>query len=68
MPSKGSQIVPVRFEAELLSLMKRTIEQRNAVSPNEPWTMSDFIRAAVQEKLAHMERSRKRPKRPHPTG
>ena len=63
MPSKGSQIVPVRFEAEQLSLMKRTIAQRNEVTQLEPWTMSDFIRTAVAEKLAHMERSRKGRKR-----
>jgi len=57
--SKGRPIVPVRFGEGTLSSMKRIVEQRNARTRNEPWTMSDFIRVAVEEKIAHMERSRR---------
>jgi len=64
MPSPGNQIVPVRFDATTLSSMRDAVEQRNFFTKKEPWNMSDFIRVAVREKLAHMERSRKGRKRP----
>jgi len=57
--SKGNPIVPVRFDSAMLFQMRDAIAQRNERTSNEPWTMSDFIKAAVWEKLCHMERSRK---------
>lgn len=58
--SLGNPKVIVRFEQGLLDLIERTIEDRNGRTKREPWTLSDFIRDAVREKLDHMRRARRR--------
>lgn len=58
--SAGSRIVPVRIPEDLELAILDCIAGRNLRSPNEPWTMSEFIRQAITEKLCHMERSRSR--------
>jgi metal-responsive CopG/Arc/MetJ family transcriptional regulator len=58
MPSKGRQVVPVRFSPELLALVDETIASRNRHSPGEPWDRSEFIRQAVRDKISHARRSR----------
>lgn len=57
--SKGSKIIPVRMEASLIESISRQLNSRNEKSANSPWTMSDFIRASVIEKLQHYRRSQR---------
>jgi len=58
MPSKGNPIIKTRVNAELEQEVETTIRRRNLHSDNEPWDTSAFIRAAIKEKIQHMERSR----------
>lgn len=62
MPGKGSRIVPVRIPEELLRRVELQIAQRNMVTNEAPWTMSDFVRVSVERNLSKMERSRRRTK------
>jgi hypothetical protein len=57
--SKGNQIVPVRMSCQLKGEIDDAVGSRNAVSPEAPMTVSDWIRAACQEKIDHLKRSRK---------
>jgi len=58
MPSKGNPIVKTRVTTDLEREVEITINRRNLHSDNEPWDVSEFIRSAIREKIAHMERSR----------
>lgn len=57
--SKGSKIIQVRIKEERLRGMDMQIAQLNIFSKKRRWTRSAFIQAAIDEKLAKMERSRK---------
>lgn len=61
--SKGTKITGVRIPAELREEMKLTIARANVFKVDEPWNQTDFILAAIREKIAKMERSRKGRKR-----
>jgi hypothetical protein len=61
--SKGTPVQTVRISPGTLVLVQDAVARRNANTADEPWTVSDFIRQAVFDKLAHMERSRKRRKK-----
>lgn len=56
--SKGSKIVPVRIDEDLLEQMEQAIESRNAATQEEPFNVSDYIRFCIRTKLAHTARSR----------
>lgn len=58
--SKGSTIVPVRIPSDLLRQVEETYLGRNLFAPKNPWTLSDFVRVALKEKIAKMQRSRKK--------
>lgn len=61
--SKGSPIVPVRIPQSLLHEISQCIDRRNLWTLREEWTTSSFVIAAIREKIAKMERSRrKRPR------
>lgn len=62
--SKGSQVVPVRITRELLDLINAAIESRNDASPQEPMSLSSWIRAAINEKLRHLVRGRSKSCKP----
>lgn len=64
--SKGSPIIPTRIPTELLGEIDAAIERANRHRKGEALTRSSFLIAAVREKLAKMERSRKR--RPRQAG
>lgn len=56
--SKGSKVVPVRIEADLLAAICQQIDMTNEVRREEPYTLSEFIRSALREKLDKMRRGR----------
>jgi len=55
--SKGNPRVILRMPAAELAELEKFIAASNERRRGEPWTMSDFIRAAVREKIAKMGRS-----------
>lgn len=57
--SKGSKIVPVRFDDATYASMIAEIERYNQSWKVEPFTVSTFIRKAVLEKIAYHQRGRK---------
>jgi len=59
MPTKGNKRQTIRFPPQEESEMSVTIKRRNVHTINEPWDTSAFVRKAVAEKIAHMERSRR---------
>ncbi len=58
--SKGSKIVNVRIEDQLHERMQEELTRRNELTSQSVWSMSDYIRQAVMEKIAHADRSRKK--------
>ena len=63
--SRGSERVTVRLPADLLARIERQVSQRNHYTREQPWNLSDFLRAAAEEKLSKMSRSRApRPRKP----
>lgn len=58
--SKGSTIVPVRFPHDKLKQLLDEVHRYNANPLNSELSVSDFIRAAVREKIDHLTRSRSR--------
>jgi len=61
--SQGNRIIPVRFSRQDIDDIQELIALRNAVTREKPWTMSDFIRKCVYDKMRHAERSRRKRKR-----
>lgn len=61
--SKGSQVTPVRIPAALREQIILAIAKSNLRRRDMPRSLSDWIRDACREKLAHLERSRKKPKK-----
>lgn len=57
-PYFGRRIVNIRLDEADLVAMNATIARRNYYSPDAAWTRSDFIVAAIREKIAKMKRSR----------
>lgn len=58
--SKGSMIVPVRIPEVLYITLLETIKSANRSRKNAEYTVSEWIRKAITEKLEHLSRSRKR--------
>jgi hypothetical protein len=58
--SKGNPIVCMRLNAEYLDVLDALVLHHNATTPGEIWTRSDWIMAAIYEKLAKLARSRGR--------
>lgn len=58
--SRGSRIVNVRFEDELFRLTILAVGRVNMKRRGEPFTLSDFIRKCVEDKLLHMERGKRK--------
>lgn len=58
--SRGTPRVAVRIPPSLRATVEVVIAHRNANSRQEPWDLSDFIKIALQEKLAKMARCRGR--------
>jgi hypothetical protein len=62
MTSRGTPRHTFRLDVACYVEVLSAIRRRNFWSRRAPWTESDFIREAIIEKLAHMNRSR-RPRR-----
>jgi len=50
--SKGSPVIPLLIPKDLLAEINATIARMNTQVPDDPWTRSGFIVAAIWEKLA----------------
>lgn len=61
--SQGTPVVTLRMSLELKTRIEFQIISRNQQTHNAPWTFTDFMIAAAEEKLAKMARSRTRPVR-----
>jgi Arc/MetJ-type ribon-helix-helix transcriptional regulator len=61
--SLGTPRYTFRIPDELYTRMQSQIASRNLWTRKEPWTDSDFVRTAIEEKLLKMARSRRRPGR-----
>ena len=57
--SKGSKVVAIRFPADEYDAMLGQLADSEKFRRGEPWTLSEFVRSAIREKLKKMERSRK---------
>jgi len=60
VPSKGSRIVLVRLEADLLAAVLAEVERINETRREEPHSLSSWIRDCLSERLT--KRDRRRPK------
>jgi len=60
--SAGNKIVNVRFDDSAYARMTEEVERRNGASRDAVWTVSDYVRNAVLEKIAHSDRGRGRKK------
>ncbi len=58
--SKGNRVVQVRLIGEMVDAIFAELEKRNNHTAKEIWNPSDWIRAAIQEKLKHSSRCRGR--------
>jgi hypothetical protein len=61
--SKGSKIIQVRFPPSLFNKVLEAVDSANKNRKGEPYTMSDWIRKCVAEKLNHLLRSKRKGKR-----
>jgi Arc/MetJ-type ribon-helix-helix transcriptional regulator len=58
--SEGTPRHTFRLEDELVAEVVKTVHKRNTYTGDVPWTISDFVRIALREKLDKMARSRTR--------
>ena len=61
--SKGSPIISVRIPEPILAKLDKAMDRINTRRKDMPYTRHAFILAAIMDKLAHIERSRRRAKR-----
>lgn len=58
--SKGHPRITLRVDQEDLEEIGLFLGSHNARTREAPWSVSDFIRAAIAEKIAHLIRSRRK--------
>jgi hypothetical protein len=58
--SKGTQVITIRLSEYYTDKIDEAVKRRNVTTRREPWTRSCFIKQAILDKLAHMERSKKK--------
>lgn len=56
--SKGSKVVPIRIPDELRKEIELFMMERNEYSREAPLSLSEWIRKACEEKIAHLKRGR----------
>jgi len=57
--SRGSPILQLRVSQDFILALDVAIDEMNRRRPRKTVTRTSFIFAAIQEKLRHMERSKK---------
>lgn len=57
--AKGNPIIKTRVTAELLERIYSAIDSNNANRRDEPYDLSGWLRQAIEERLAKLERSRR---------
>lgn len=57
--SRGSTILTFRINPELHQRMMQALASRNNQPLLEGWTVSDWIKAAIEDKLRHLGRAKK---------
>lgn len=62
--SKGNPIVPIRMSPGLIAQIDSLIASANKLRRGAPYDRSSWITAAIKEKIAHRERSKKVKKLP----
>ncbi len=58
--SKGTDKIVVRLRPALRAMIDAYLYERLKNPLVEPWTLSDFIRIAIADKMSHIMRSRKK--------
>jgi hypothetical protein len=68
MPSKGNPKITVRATPEFIEEIEREVNSNVLYKLRGAKTITEFVLAAIAEKLAHLKRSRKsrEPKAPPP--
>jgi hypothetical protein len=66
--SKGSKIVPVRIPEVLIHEIQEAIASADVYRFDQPYTVSEWIRGAVAERLGHLRRARTQRKKPKKGG
>lgn len=56
--AKGSPIIKTRVSPELLERIYTAIDMNNSRRKDEPYDLSGWLRQAIEERLAKLERSR----------
>lgn len=57
--SKGSRIVTLRLPDDMMSSVYEALKRRNERTRDSQWSLSDWIRAAAEDKLKHVARGRR---------
>jgi TPP-dependent pyruvate/acetoin dehydrogenase alpha subunit len=60
---RGSRIMTVRMDDDTIARIQAQVDRSVTYSKDEPYTIGGWIKKAVAEKLAHLERSKKPSKR-----
>ena len=58
--SKGNPIIKLRVSREKLAEINSAIDSANVSRREEEYRISSWIRAAIEEKLAHLKRSKRK--------
>lgn len=58
--SKGNPIIKLRVSREKLAEIMSAIDSANVSRREEEYHVSSWIRAAIEEKLAHLKRSKRK--------
>lgn len=62
--SRGRKQLIVRVSDEQLAKIEELIKSRNLYTREAEWTISDWVRTAIDDKIKHTERSRSKQKGP----
>jgi predicted DNA-binding protein len=67
VPTKGTPLTPFRLSDELLERIDRAVASANKTGRKVPYNRATWVRHALEEKLAKLDRSRrKRSEEPAP--
>jgi hypothetical protein len=58
--SRGTPLTPIRLSADLVALIDAEVARQNATRADPPYNRSSWIRQAIQQRLDHLARARRR--------